>query len=177
MAELRPDLRLFAADVAGQPHKYPLNCQFHRADLQREKLPWPDQSVDAITCMHLVEHLTDLTLLLHEIARLLKPDARVYFEMPHPKSLMLPSPRGKIAGSFTLNFHDDPGHVRLVTTTMLAQEAGQAGLQVESAGLSRNWLFAASHLLFMFLPPSRKKYTAYVHWLGWSACLIARRPL
>jgi len=25
------------------------------------------------------------------------------------------------------------------------------------------------------MPPSRKKFTAYVHWLGWSAFLIAKR--
>ena len=52
-AELRPDLRLFASDVAGQPDQYPPGCQFHRADLERDRLPWEDQSMDAITCMHL----------------------------------------------------------------------------------------------------------------------------
>jgi len=175
IAELRPDLRLFAVDVAGQPQKYPAGCQFHRADLQREKLPWPDQSIDVITCMHLVEHLADLTLLLQEIARLLKPGGWVYFEMPHPKTLTLPSPSGKMAGRFALNFHDDPTHIRLVTTDLLAAAAGRAGLQVESSGTSRNWLFALAWPVYCCRPASRQKCTAYVHWLGWSAYLIARR--
>jgi SAM-dependent methyltransferase len=175
IAELRPDLQLFAVDIAGQPQKYPAGCQFHRADLQREKLPWPDQFMDAITCMHLVEHLADLALLLRESSRLLKPGGWVYFEMPHPKSLTLPSPRGKMAGKFALNFHDDPTHVRLVTAEMLAEEVGRAGLQVESSGTSRNWLFALAYPVYRFLPNSRQKCTAYVHWLGWSAYLIARR--
>lgn len=173
LAELRPDLRLFAADKFGQPEKYPAHCQFQRADLEREALPWAAGSMDAITCMHLIEHLHDLGPLLQEIARLLKPGGRVYFETPHPKSLALPSLRDG-AVPFTLNFHDDPTHVRLVTTDALAAQAGPAGLAVERTGTSRNWLFAAAHPLYLFLPPSRKKYTAQVHWLGWSAYLIAR---
>ena len=42
-----------------------------------------------------------------------------------------------------------------------------------SEGISRNWLFAASHLVYQFLPASRQKFTAQVHWVGWSACLAA----
>ncbi len=174
-AELRPDLRLHAVDIAGRPETYPPNCQFYRANLDQDRLPWPDGSMEAVTCLHLVEHLHDCTHLFGEVARLLKPGARAYFETPHPKSLNLPSGRGRGVVSFTLNFHDDPTHLELVTVEALAKGARQAGLEVVSSGISRNWLFAAAHLVFVFLPPSRKKYTAYVHWLGWSACLVAQR--
>jgi len=172
-AELRPDLHLFAADKAGQPEKYPVGCQFHRADFERDRLPWPDCSMDAVTCMHLVEHLHGLNPLLREVARLLKPGGRAYFETPHPKTLTLPSLRGQ----FTLNFYDDPTHIRLVAMEDLARQAKSVGLAVESLGVSRNWLFAAAHPIYFFLPPSRKKFTARAHWLGWSAFLSARRPL
>jgi SAM-dependent methyltransferase len=175
IAELRPDLRLFAADKFGQPEKYPAGCQFSRVDFERDHLSWPANSMDAITCMHLVEHLSDCGLLLDEVARLLKPGGRAYFETPHSKSLTLPS-RRQAAVPFTMNFRDDPTHVRLVLTEQLAGQAQAAGLQVESSGISRNWLFAAAHPIFTLLPPSRKKYTAQVHWIGWSACLIASKP-
>jgi len=175
IAELRPDLRLFAADREGTPEKYPAGCQFQRADLERDRLPWAAGAMDAITCMHLVEHLRDTTLLLQEAARLLKPGGRIYFETPHPKSLTVASPRGRAAGTFTLNFYDDPTHVRLVTMDALAQQARGVGLEVAATGTSRNWLFAAAYPLLRFFPPSRQRFTAQVHWLGWSAYLIARR--
>jgi len=175
MTELRPDLKLFASDKAGDPQKYPSGCEFRRVDFERDSLPWPDGSMDTITCMHLVEHLSGLDLLMREIARLLKPGGQVYFETPHPKTLTLPS-LGRTAIPFTMNFYDDPTHIRLVTTRELAEATHTAGLRVEAEGVSRNWLFAASHLLYLWLPPSRKKFTARVHWLGWSAYLVARQP-
>jgi SAM-dependent methyltransferase len=177
MAELRPDLHLYAADQAGQPQQYPAGCQFHRADLERERLPWPDQSMDAITCMQLIEHLHDLSLLLAESARLLKRGGRIYFETPHPKTLTIPSLQGAAAGTFTMNFFDDATHVRPVPITELAERVADSGMEVLESGASRNWLFAASWPLYTLMPPSRKKYTARVHWLGWSAYLVARRPL
>ncbi len=171
-AQLRPDLRLGAADKFGQPEKYPPGCEFHRTDFEREPLPWPDASGDAVTCMHVVEHLGDLKNLFREIARVLKPGGRAYFETPHPRTLTLPS----AAGQFTLNFHDDPTHVRLVNVAEMDQLAQAAGLTVRASGTSRNWLFAAAHPLFCLLPASRQRFTARVHWLGWSAYLVAQRP-
>jgi ubiquinone/menaquinone biosynthesis C-methylase UbiE len=175
IAEMRPDLRLFAADLAGQPANYPVNTQFVRADLERDLLPWPDASMDSITCMHLVEHLSDLKLLLNEVTRLLKSGGRAYFETPHPKTLSLSSVSGRAAGSFTMNFYDDLGHIRPVSVGGLAQQVREARMEVVAAGTSRNWLFAALWPWFLFLPTSRKKLTARAHWIGWSAFLVGKR--
>jgi SAM-dependent methyltransferase len=176
-AELRFDLTFFATDLAGAPEKYPANCQFHRGDVQRDRLPWNNGSIDGVTCMHLVEHLDDLTLLFDEIARLLKPGGRVYFETPHPKTLTYSSPPGRAAGTFTLNFYDDATHIRPVPLGALAQHCRKVGLDVVRTGISRNWMFAASWPFYFFRPASRQKFTAYGHFLGWSAYLVARRPV
>ena len=177
MAELRPDLRLFSVDLAGTPTQYPKGCEFRHADLERDRLPWVDGSMDGITCMHLVEHLKELRPLMAQIARLLRAGGRVYFETPHPKTVDLPRISGKWAGKFTMNFYDDPTHMKPVPIEELEEMARSAGLQPERSGVSSNRLFAASHLLFQFLPPSRQKFTARIHWLGWSAFLVARKPL
>jgi SAM-dependent methyltransferase len=174
IAELRPDLRLFSVDLEGKPECYPAHCQFQRADLQRDRLPWADGSMDAITCMHLVEHLTDLEVMIAEMARLVRPGGTVYIETPHPKTVNLPSLRAKGIGDFTLNFFDDLTHVKPVPVGDLAAKLEPA-FEIERTGTSRNLLFAASHLVYKFRPPSRQKYTAKVHWIGWSAYLIAHR--
>lgn len=172
IAELRPDLRLHSADKFGQPQNYPVRCDFQRADFVTDRLPWPDQSMDAITCMHVVEHLERLDNLLVEVARLLKPGGRIYFETPHPKTVHLPSAKGK----FTLNFFDDPTHVRVVSLQELEEQLRSTPLRPLAAGISRNWLFAAAHPFYFLAGESRKKFTARVHWIGWSAYLIAQRP-
>jgi ubiquinone/menaquinone biosynthesis C-methylase UbiE len=171
-AELRPDLRLFASDLVGKPERYPSGCQFHRGDVQKDRLPWPDKSMNAITCMHLVEHLTDLTLLFQETARLLKPGGSIYLETPHPKTIFYSS---SIKYPFTINFYDDTTHTKPVPIGVLSAMAKNVGLEPVSGGVARNWLFAASWPLLYFSKPSRKKYTALVNWRGWSACLIARK--
>jgi SAM-dependent methyltransferase len=171
-AELRPDLRFFATDIAGIPEKYPTVTQFYRGDLERDALPWPDNSFDSITCMHLVEHLRNHALLFSEIGRLLKPTGRVYFETPHPKTLHLPSAKGK----FTLNFFDDSTHVDIVTVNQLAELGAANGLRTLRTGISRNLIFAAAYPFYLFRGPSRQRFTALTHWIGWSAYLIAKKP-
>ena len=172
VAEFRPDLRLHSADKFGQPENYPARCDFRRLDFSCDKFPWPDRSMDAITCMHVIEHLDSLENLLDEIVRLLKPGGFAYFETPHPKTLHLPS----AAGKFTLNFFDDPTHVRIVTMEALAAQLAKNSPRIAETGVSRNWLFAAAHPLFCFLPESRQRYTARVHWIGWSAFLAPGTP-
>jgi SAM-dependent methyltransferase len=174
-AELRPDAKLFASDLAGAPENYPRGCQFHRGNIEKDPLPWPADSLDAITCIHLVEHLSSLDFLFAEASRLLKPGGRIYIETPHPKTVTLQSISGEWAGTFPMSFYDDLTHTKPVVAGMLAHGARRAGFKIISTGVSRNWLFAASHLFYFLAPPSRQKYTARLHWLGWSAYFIAER--
>ena len=174
--EMRPDLDYFATDIEGQPAAYPKGCRFHRGDLNHEPLPWEDQSIDAISCMHLVEHLERLEPLIAQSYRVLKPGGRLYIETPHPKTLSLGSARGAAVGTFTMNFWDDLSHTRIVSMGALAQLCRRQGFEVKDSGTSRNLFFAALWPFFMFLPPSRQRCTARIHWLGWSAYLVARKP-
>jgi SAM-dependent methyltransferase len=176
MSELRPDLRYASVDIAGRPARTPPNASFAKANLESENLPWPDGSFDAITCMHVVEHMRTLTNLWGQIARLLRPGGRVYIETPGPGSVSTQSPPESLRGKITLNFYDDPTHIEPVSLTSLSAGATEVGLAVRRTGRSRNWLFAGAYPLLSLLPRTRKKYVAKLHWLGWSVYLIAEKP-
>jgi SAM-dependent methyltransferase len=174
-AELRPDLSLSAADIEGQPDKYPLKTDFKRADFDRERLPWPDHSFDGITCMHVVEHLQNPAHLLGECRRLLKPGGRVYIETPAPWTVDEKSATGAGKGKVTVNFYDDPTHVKPVLAEEISAAAKAAGFQEVITGTSRNLLFAAVYLpLRLMMSDSRKRYVAQLHWTGWSVYAIGR---
>jgi 2-polyprenyl-3-methyl-5-hydroxy-6-metoxy-1,4-benzoquinol methylase len=176
MGELRPDLEFASVDIAGRPPNAPPATVFAQADLQTDELPWPAASFDAITCMHVVEHLGSMTNLWKEIARLLKAGGTVYIETPGPESVRTPSPPASLQGKITMNFYDDPTHVHPVEIATLRESAQEVGLQVTETGRSRNLLFAAAYPLLCLISRSRKRYVAKLHWLGWSVYLIAKKP-
>lgn len=55
----------------------------HRIEAFGESIPLPDQSIDAIVCEHVVEHLDDPAGVLREAHRLLRPGGRVVFTTPN----------------------------------------------------------------------------------------------
>ncbi len=175
-AELRADISLAAADIFGNPDAYPRGTDFQRADFESDELPWQDSTFDAITCMHVVEHLSNPRHLLRQSARLLKPGGRMYIETPHPRTVTMRTVTGKAAGCVTMNFHDDPTHVRPVPIAELERLAGECGLATVRSGTSRNLLFAASYpVLRVVRPETRKRYVAQQHWIGWSVFIIAEK--
>ncbi len=175
-AELRPDLSFASADIAGLPETYPPGTDFRRANFDTDRLPWPDGSFDAVTCMHVVEHLQNPQHILSEAARVLKPDGLLYVETPHPKSVSLRSAVGPGTEHVTVNFYDDPTHIRPVSVGHLVRVAKEIGLKPIRGGTSRNWLFTAAFpFLYAFRHRSRQRYVAQLHWTGWSVFLIASR--
>jgi len=106
--QLRPDLKLFAADKAGAHEKYPAGLRIPKGGSRARQAAWLDGSIDAITCMHLIEHLNDLTLLVGK-PRGCSREAGESISRPRiPKRSRCPVRAALAAGTFTLNFFDDP---------------------------------------------------------------------
>jgi SAM-dependent methyltransferase len=55
----------------------------HNRDLQRDRLPFDDASVDLVTCLETLEHLLDPMHLLIEANRILKPGAKMLLTTPN----------------------------------------------------------------------------------------------
>ncbi len=172
--EARPDLRFFSTDIQGMPENYPSGTSFQRADIVSDILPWESNSMDAITCMHLVEHISDFDNFFKECNRLLKQGSDLYIETPHPKTQFLFSNELSQVGNFTYNFWDDLTHCQIVPVGKLAALAAPFGFHVKQVGVSRNLFFAFTYL-FSFLLTPRKKMIAKIHFIGWSSYIILRK--
>ena len=68
-------------------------------NLEHESLPFPDQSVDAITCFEVIEHLNNPINMLSECYRVLRTEG----------NLICSTPDYRQVGAF---FYEDPTHVR-----------------------------------------------------------------
>ncbi|HNA18050.1 MAG TPA: class I SAM-dependent methyltransferase, partial [Ferruginibacter sp.] len=81
---------------------------FYEMDLtQLDFSPIPDNYYDAIVMAHVIEHLHNGDAVIRGLLPKLKSGGYMYLEYPGEKSTRLPSMRG------SLNFKDDPTHVRV----------------------------------------------------------------
>jgi 2-polyprenyl-3-methyl-5-hydroxy-6-metoxy-1,4-benzoquinol methylase len=112
--------------------------RFYELDLDNDDLERiPDNHYDLVLFSHVIEHLNDGERVLRELASKVRSGGYMYVETPSPRSLSLPSMTG------TLNFTDDPTHVRLYRAEEIANTLLQAGLHVLHAGTRRDWLRVA----------------------------------
>lgn len=84
-----------------------------RADLAAA-LPFVDRSFDGAVCSEVIEHVGDEAGLLREIARVLRPGARLLITVP-----------------FVFHYHEDPQDVRRYSPPGLAAAIERAGFDVE----------------------------------------------
>lgn len=147
--------------------------EFYELDLTKlnyNKIP--NDYFDYINMAHVIEHLENGDLVLEKLIEKLKPNGYFYIEYPGSKSLKLPSMKG------TLNFYDDPTHVRVYSIPELSNVFQNSGLKVIKAGTRRNWFcilatpFRLVVSLFKLRMPS-----ANIFWdlLGFAEFLFAQK--
>jgi len=92
----------------------------------------PDDYFDFIIMSHVIEHTINGLEVLEILTRKVKRGGGIYIEFPSIKSLSLPSMPG------TLNFCDDPTHVRIYDIKEIANTLIRCGFKIIKAGKRRN---------------------------------------
>lgn len=137
----------------GEPSQYDEMDRFFDLDLQRDSLdPIENDRYDAIVFSHTIEHLANGEEVLRALVPKLKVGGYLYLEFPSLKSLYLPSAEG------TLNFFDDPTHIRVYDVKELCNLLLACRMRVLRAGRARNLWRAA------LLGPVALLHSA-AHWL------------
>jgi SAM-dependent methyltransferase len=121
-------------DYNNSPEDFAAMDEFFELDLEQlDYSVLPDRGYDAILMAHVVEHLRNGDEVVKLLAEKLAPGGIFCLEFPGRRSPHLPSRKG------TLNFHDDPTHVRLYTHEEIAGILRGAGLEVIRQGTRRDW--------------------------------------
>ncbi len=94
----------------------------------------PDNYFDFIIMNHVIEHTVNGLDILEILAKKLKVGGGIYIEFPGVRSLSFPSMTG------TLNFCDDPTHVRLYDIREIANVLINSGFKIVKGGTRRNFL-------------------------------------
>jgi hypothetical protein len=95
----------------------------------------PDNHFDFIRMTHIIEHLSNGDKVIMGLLPKLKKRGYIYLEYPGQKSTKLPSMTG------TLNFYDDPTHVRIYSVDELSALLKGSNCTILSSGIRRSWIF------------------------------------
>jgi SAM-dependent methyltransferase len=111
---------------------------FYEMDLTKLKYQdIPESFFDAINMVHVIEHLFNGDRVIEGLLGKLKPGGKIYIEYPGFRSTKLPSMHG------SLNFKDDPTHVRLYSVKELERLLTSRGFSIIKSGTRRNFFYMA----------------------------------
>ena len=129
-------------DYNNSEEDFKLMAAFYELDLTTLNFSViPDNYFDGIWMVHVIEHLHNGTKVIETLLPKLKKGGYMYVEYPGLKSKSLPSMHG------TLNFNDDPSHVRIYSVKELKSIFELKGYVVLKSGTRRNpWFIMAMPL-------------------------------
>lgn len=132
----------------------------------------PDGYFDGIWMVHVIEHLYNGDEVIKGLLPKLKPGGYMYLEYPGIRSTRLPSMHG------SLNFKDDPTHVRLYSVKELTSLFETFNCKVLRSGTRRNpWFIMAMPFRIIAALVKGKKLQGNIFWdlLGFAEYLWVRK--
>ena len=132
----------------------------------------PDNYFDAIQMAHVIEHLYNGDDVVKGLLPKLKRGGYIYLEYPGEKSTRLPSMEG------SLNFKDDPTHVRVYSVKELSALFAANGCRVLKGQIRRNsWFMMAMPLRIIKCWVTGKKLQGNIFWdlLGFAEFVWAKK--
>lgn len=119
----------------------------------------PDGYFDGIWMVHVIEHLYNGDEVIKGLLPKLKPGGYMYLEYPGIRSTRLPSMHG------SLNFKDDPTHVRLYSVKELTSLFETFNCKVLRSGIRRNpWFIMAMPFRIIAALVKGKKLQGNIFW-------------
>jgi SAM-dependent methyltransferase len=176
----RTDIQHFGVDY-GEPQEIPPGFVFRRADLNREKIPFEDDSFDFVVASHIMEHLDDAIAFFGDCLRVCKPGGRFYVETPSERSLWLPGFPFEHDKFQSLSFFDDPTHCgRPFSPQSLFRLTKYYHCEPLKADYITSWKYRLFFPLVAPLALLLKKgwLLQGITWktFGWSAYAVVRKP-
>ncbi|HEV8504297.1 MAG TPA: class I SAM-dependent methyltransferase [Chitinophagaceae bacterium] len=132
----------------------------------------PDDHFDFIRMTHIIEHLHNGDEVIKNLLPKLKREGFIYIEYPGQKSTTLPSMKG------TLNFYDDPTHVRIYSVKELTELLTTNNCSMISSGTRRNWVFLLAmpfRIIGSLLKGKRPQANIFWDILGFAEFVYAKK--
>ncbi|RNI38836.1 class I SAM-dependent methyltransferase [Hanamia caeni] len=160
-------------DYNNSEEDFSLMKSFYELDLtQLEFSSIPENYFDGIWMVHVIEHLWNGDEVIKALLPKLKKGGYLYIEYPGVKSKSLPSMKG------SLNFHDDPTHVRLYSVKELASLFDSQNCKVLKMGTRRNpWYMMAMPFRFISSSLKGEELNGNIFWdiLGFAEYLWVKK--
>jgi SAM-dependent methyltransferase len=152
---------------------FDLMTAFYEMDLTKlDMRSIPDNYFDGIWMVHVIEHLFNGDDVIKQLLPKLKSGGFLYVEYPGKKSTTLPSMHG------SLNFKDDPTHVRVYAVSELKNLFEENQCTVIQSGIRRNgWFMLAMPFRIIWSWCRGKKLQGNIFWdlLGFAEYLYVRK--
>ena len=174
-----PELKHYGVDW-GEATGAPEGFVFKKTDLNKDPLPFADDTFDFVVASHVIEHLDRPVEFFGDCIRVCKPGGLLYFEAPSERSLWVPGNPSNYDQFYTLSFFDDPTHIlRVWTPQALYRLARIYSCNPVKTGYLFSWihrLLAPATIPFAWLTGNKLLETCVWQTIGWATYVIVRKP-